>query len=223
LGMLYDRQGKPDKAFRATLAIEPGNIKAHRFLAKVLAAQGKADAAVYHYTELLRLQPTDADVHYNLGIALENQGKLAQAAEQYSAALEINPEYANAHYNLANLMARQGRFNLAIEHYQNTLAIDPRHIQALSNLALVYASRKEHQKALSLLLQLAELQPCALSYKDLPIALFPLDSPVAGLTILSLSINPSSLSARRNLVRCKILVELSSLEKLWFSSIPAPE
>ena len=56
-------------------------------------------------------------------------------------------------------MAKQGRFNNAVEHYQKTLSIDPDHTQALNNLAFVHASRKEYQKALSVLLKLAALQP----------------------------------------------------------------
>src|SRR5207249_4350464 len=57
--------------FEHALAVTSDNWMAHNNLGGVLSSEGRAEEAIRHFTEVLRIRPEYADAHYNMGIALE--------------------------------------------------------------------------------------------------------------------------------------------------------
>jgi len=62
--------------------------------------EGTLEAAVYFFTEVLRLMPNSVTDHNALGRVLERQGKMEEAIHQYTEALRLDPHYPQAHKNL---------------------------------------------------------------------------------------------------------------------------
>jgi len=111
--------------FKHTLCVAPDNPAAHTNLGVALAAQGKIDKAIWHYSQALGIDHKSLEARINLGGALAGQGKFDEAIAQYEEALRIKPAFADAHYNMGNVLARYGRLAEAIAHYSEALRSDP--------------------------------------------------------------------------------------------------
>jgi tetratricopeptide (TPR) repeat protein len=105
---------------------------------------GRAQEAIGHYEEALRLQPDDSEAHYNLGVALEQGGKLDDAVGHFEQALRFKPD-AETHMNLGVVLWRTGRVQEAIEHFEQALRLKPDYAPAHNNLgvALLHAGRAQ--------------------------------------------------------------------------------
>ena len=90
--------------FRAALAIKPNDADAHRAFGLALAQQGKAEEAVQHLQEALRLEP-DEPTRLQLAGVLRGIGKLREAIAQYHQVLLKKPDSLDALNNLAWLLA----------------------------------------------------------------------------------------------------------------------
>ena len=71
-----------------------------------MAARGRIEEAITHYSVALRINPDNAKAHNALGNALVSQGKLEEAIAHYSAALRINANYTEARDNQRAAQAR---------------------------------------------------------------------------------------------------------------------
>jgi len=58
---------------------------------------GRADEAIAHFTEALRIDPDSATAHYNLGVVLAGRGEHEQAIVQ---TLRIDPAHPDARRKL---------------------------------------------------------------------------------------------------------------------------
>ena len=73
--------------------------------------------------------------------------------------LYIYPELPALHYNLGNLYRDNGQFGKAIVQYRESVVLKPDFIQAINNQAGLYIARADYSKALTLLKQIAAMQP----------------------------------------------------------------
>jgi tetratricopeptide (TPR) repeat protein/protocatechuate 3,4-dioxygenase beta subunit len=71
-----------------------------------LAAAGKFDEAMTHYSKLLADHPHDADVQNGFGTVLLRMGRKEEAAAHFREAIAINPNHADAKKNLDRAMER---------------------------------------------------------------------------------------------------------------------
>jgi len=124
------------------------NWLAYLKLGDVLAAQGKLDEAIKHYTEALRIEPDYPTVRNALGIALSRQGKLDEAVSHYTRALQVNPDLADVHNNLGYALTLQGKLDEAIAHFEETLRIRPDHAKAHNGLGVVLARQGKFDQAI---------------------------------------------------------------------------
>lgn len=133
--------------FKHALDVTVDNYLAHNSLGTVLAKEGKADEAITHFSEALRIKPNYAEAQYNIGLALAMQGKFEKAANHFSKAVLIRPEFANAHHDLGNALSALGNFEKAIIGFSKALLIQPNFAKAHHNLGLALVRLGKVEKA----------------------------------------------------------------------------
>jgi protein O-GlcNAc transferase len=126
------------------------NYLAHNNLGVALATQGKAEAAIEHYREALRIKPdydharsnlaetlraryeqavaanpTDATAHYDLAIVLRDGGHLREASERFEQAIELRPDYATARRDLGGVLVEMGQMQAAVQQYEAAIRLAP--------------------------------------------------------------------------------------------------
>ena len=126
------------------------------------------------WADTTKKNPTSALAFLNYGLELEAQLKYALAIENFNKSITLgtNNQIASLAYNnLANIYSNQKlsdyfNINLAVVYYEKAIASNANPYEkmiVMYNLAMVYASRKENQKALELLLLIKEM---AQQYSD---------------------------------------------------------
>ncbi len=115
------------------LAAAPGAM-AHASVATLLADQGRAQDAISHYEDALRINPRSGRIHISLGVELARQGRLAEAIAHDEEAVRLMPNAAVAYNNLGAALAAQGRTEEAIERYREALRRLPDYAEAHDNL-----------------------------------------------------------------------------------------
>ncbi|MEE8524900.1 MAG: tetratricopeptide repeat protein [Thermoanaerobaculia bacterium] len=140
-----------EKSFRAAIAVNPDNKRAHLNLGVVLAGRGELDAAEDSVREALRVSPDYYFAYLNLADIYERRGRIEDARRYYRRALEGDSANLKANFRLANLLMRGGDYDGAAGHYRKAVAVAPSFVQAryLEALALVASGRLvEARKAL---------------------------------------------------------------------------
>jgi tetratricopeptide (TPR) repeat protein len=120
-------------------AIDVPAVEVYRRFSRAvtLTGEGRYDAAVDEWKQVVELAPGDVKARSNLGLALAQQGKLDEALEQLRQALAQNPSYAAGHNNAALVLESLGRIDEAIAHWELALRLDPALSPARNNLARV--------------------------------------------------------------------------------------
>jgi protein O-GlcNAc transferase len=111
--------------YRASLQLEPANVRAYNNLGQVLMLAHDLPGAQDSYERAIALDATYAIAHNNLGIVHHNRGAFATAIACYERALKLNPTFAQAHYNCGNSLLRLRRASEALEHFDRSLALQP--------------------------------------------------------------------------------------------------
>jgi SAM-dependent methyltransferase len=89
--------------------------------------EGRLDAAIEGYRQVLRRAPDFPEAHNNLGVALKAAGRAEQAAASYRKALRLRPGYAAAHANLASALTERGQTQEALKHAIEAVNLAPGH------------------------------------------------------------------------------------------------
>ncbi|MCX5703807.1 MAG: tetratricopeptide repeat protein, partial [Candidatus Omnitrophica bacterium] len=157
IGMLYEAQGRMDKAldrFRLALRIDSGLVFTHFNIARVYLARADYDSAAIEIAGSLTAVPADigrdkqrlgiianflkekkniscSPTFYNdLGVKFANAGSLDEAINAFTRALDLASEYADAHFNLGLAYWKRGLRREAIREFKTTLKIDRNHLRA---------------------------------------------------------------------------------------------
>ena len=69
---------------------------------------GRANEAIAHFSEAVRLDPQMAEAENNWAYVLTTQGRLREAADHYGAALRIKPDLLEARLNMARIHEQLG-------------------------------------------------------------------------------------------------------------------
>ncbi len=116
--------------WRENVSKNPKAWVAHDNLGTILVRLGKAEEAIRHWEQALRIKPNDAMAHYNLGLALLRTGKAQEAIEHFDQALQLKPDDAETHCHWGVALAQLGRMPEAIRHYEQALRIKPDYAEA---------------------------------------------------------------------------------------------
>jgi Tfp pilus assembly protein PilF len=128
LGMVLDRQGKPDEArqhFADAVRLSPGFAEGRINLANALAASGAFAEAVPHFQAAIVLKPELAEPQVGLGAALLRENKPSDAIPHYREALRLDPRLAEAHNGLGGALAMEGKPDEALTEYREALRLKP--------------------------------------------------------------------------------------------------
>jgi len=121
-------------AYTRVLESDPGNPLRHDAVAMLYLQDGRAQEALTHFRESLRLNDDSAPTHYNLGLALSMLRQYPDAMREYEAAVRLDPNHADAHNNLGAMLHVAGRFDEAETHYRRALELRPDNVEARANL-----------------------------------------------------------------------------------------
>lgn len=100
--------------------------------ARLLQQQGKTDAAITLYQQLIKQHPAQPEAYNNLASLLAKNGDLAGAQKLLEQAMKTNTSYAAVYENLSSLYVEQAR-----DAYGKALRLD----QGKKNLTLAEVSK----------------------------------------------------------------------------------
>lgn len=118
LGVLLDRDGKPEAALRylrKAMVLDPEDAFAHHVAGLAQLHRGAREEAVATLERAAALDPTSAEILQNLTVAYEAADDLAGAEEAARRAVEVAPERGVLHLNLGLVLWRRGKLPEAAE------------------------------------------------------------------------------------------------------------
>jgi len=146
----YDRLGQSQKALKDyTSAIDTkptGQYYANR--GTVYRQLAQYDNAKSDFNNALALCPNQADFLRNRALLYIDLGQYEDAMSDLDGALTARPKFADAFGTRASLFLEQGKYAQALDDLKTCLTLDPVHILAHAVTALVYASKRDRDKAM---------------------------------------------------------------------------
>jgi protein O-mannosyl-transferase len=129
--------------FHHALAVTENNFVAHDNLGTELEVQGRADEALWHFREALRIQPGDPTTINNLAVAsylkgeqLYNSGRPDEALPYLREALRYHPANAAGHNYVGQILTTHGQLPEAIAEFRAVIASDPTNTAAQMGLGI---------------------------------------------------------------------------------------
>jgi len=168
-----------ERLFGDTLAKNPNATKAHLEVGNALVKRGRLDAAVFHFTEAVRLKPRFVEARCNLANTLAQLGRADEAIAHFQEAIRLRPNTAELHYNFGLALVALQRLDEAIPQFRRALELKPDFAAARANLvaahynhALALARRGQLDGAIAHFTEAVRLDPSnALAHNNLGIAL----------------------------------------------------
>jgi predicted Zn-dependent protease len=128
-------------------------------LGRVLAAEGKTDAAIAELQAGIKLSPGDDAVMRDLAELYTTAGKNALAEAAYRTLLVAHPNEAELHRRLGQALLRQKKFPEAEPEFIRALKLQPDLGVAYGDLAFVAGENKEYPLVIRALDARAKLLP----------------------------------------------------------------
>src|SRR5687767_2009146 len=141
------RLAEAESAYRAALAIAPGDPAVTHNLGVAIAAQGRHRDAIGCFEAALAADPDFVSAHYNKAVALMALGEAQGAIKSFSRAAALEPQHYEAHRALGFLWLSQGERGRALDHFARTYELrrgDDRTTIALKSLTTTARHKLEH-------------------------------------------------------------------------------
>lgn len=141
------RSAEAERAYRAALAIAPGDPAVTHNLGVTIAAQGRHREAIGCFEAALRADPTYVSAHYNRAVALLRLDDTQEAIKAFSRAAQLEPQHYEAHRVLGFLWLAQGERGRALDHFACTYELrrgDDRTTIAQNSLTTATRQKLEH-------------------------------------------------------------------------------
>jgi len=145
------RTGQLDKAVKAgqeALARFPKNKAIHMDLADILANQGQASPAIYHYEKVNQINPKSSRAIFLKGTVLEEQGKWDQAKNMYLQSVKIEHNNPLGQFYLGRALLQNNELVEAEKRFQMAVILKPNLLEARKHLAWVYERLGKTEEAL---------------------------------------------------------------------------
>jgi tetratricopeptide (TPR) repeat protein len=141
------RSAEAESAYRAALAMVPGDPAVTHNLGVAIAAQGRHRDALGCFEEALRADPGFVSAHHNRGVALIALGQTQEAIKAFARAATLEPQHYEAHRALGFLWLSQGERGRALDHLARTYELrrgDDRTTIARKSLTMATRHKLEH-------------------------------------------------------------------------------
>jgi tetratricopeptide (TPR) repeat protein len=148
--------------FREALAIDPESADAHQALGTLLEEQGRADEALEHYTEAMRLGLQNVPAGLHTAVLLRAAGRSQEAAALLAATAASAPDSAAVQAELASALEEAGQLDAALAAYDRWSSLEPdprRRALALFHRSSIEAAQGSGAEAEASLRQALELDP----------------------------------------------------------------
>ena len=148
--MAHLQAGRPaqaERAYRAALAIAPGDPAVTHNLGVTIAAQGRHGDAIACFEAALRADPTYVSAHYNRAVALLRLADTAEAIKAFTRVAQLEPQHYESHRILGFLWLAMGERGRALDHFARTYELrrgDDRTAMALKSLTTATRQKLEH-------------------------------------------------------------------------------
>jgi len=137
--------------------VAPDSLWLHLAAGEANESQGRADAAIQEYEEVLALQPDRSGVHYRIGRTLLARAKQstddtvseAEALKEFERELQLDPTNANAAYEAGEIHRKSARFDKALEMFSQAVKYYPDFEEALLGLGRALLSSGKAEQALA--------------------------------------------------------------------------
>ena len=148
-----------EEYLRKLVVAQPGNAAAHVQLGRVLAAEGKNDAAVIELEAGVKLAPADASVQRDLADIYLAAGKNEQADAAYRALLSSHANDAELHRSFGQALLREKKFSDAQQEFLDAVKLKPELGEAYGDLAFAASENKNYPLVIKALDARAKLLP----------------------------------------------------------------
>ena len=101
---------------------------------------GNYDAAIYDYSELIRLNPKFGNAYHGRGLSYYAAADYKKAIADYTQAILLNPNYVAAYNNRGITFAKIKSYEQAISDYDQAIRIDSTYANAYYNRGIVRAA-----------------------------------------------------------------------------------
>jgi tetratricopeptide (TPR) repeat protein len=137
--------------------VAPDSLWLHLAAGEAYEGQGRLDAAIREYKEVLTLQPNRPGVHYRIGRALLARAKQStddkasepEALKEFEEELRLDPTNSNAAYEAGEIHRKSARFDRAAELFSQAVKYYPDFVEALVALGRTLVSLGKAEQALA--------------------------------------------------------------------------
>jgi tetratricopeptide (TPR) repeat protein len=133
-----------EEYLRRLVAAQPESAAAHVQLGRVLAAEGKNDAAVPELEAGVKLAPADVSAQRGLADTYLAAGKNEQADAAYRALLAVHASDAELHRSFGQALLREKKFPDAQQEFLAALKLKPDFGDAYGDLAFAASENKNY-------------------------------------------------------------------------------
>jgi len=155
-----------EEYLRKVVAAHPEQATAHIQLGRVLAAEGKNDAAIGELEAGVKLAPADLEAQRDLAEVYAAAGKNEQAESAYRALIAAHPEDAELHRGLGQVLLREEKSPQAEQEFLTAIKLKPNLGEAYGDLAFAASQNKNYALTIKALDARAKLLP------EIPITYF---------------------------------------------------
>jgi len=137
--------------------VAPDSLWLHLAAGEAYESQGRLDAAIREYKEVLSIQTNRPGVHYRIGRALLERAKQStddavsepEALREFEQELRLDPTSANAAYEAGEIHRKSARFDRAAELFSQAVKYYPDFVEALIALGRTLVSLGKAEQALA--------------------------------------------------------------------------
>ena len=143
------RQEEAERLYRQILAAAPSDFTAHYMLGAMRYSQGRADEALFHLGEALKVNSAAPAALILYGLLLQKNGRFDDALSAYDRALDVDAGLVEALVNRGNVLSDMGRYPEALVSYDKALKLRPGFVPTLYNRGNAYRGQGRVAEALA--------------------------------------------------------------------------
>lgn len=141
LGLTHWGKGDHDSALKylqRAIEVNPKNIRAQVFMARILEEQKEFEQAIRIYENVIQQSPNTPSPYNHLAVLYGNQGKLGKAILLLEKAVGLDPEFGLAYFNLGVFQYQAGELENSLAAHQKAVEVEANNSQFHYQLGLFY-------------------------------------------------------------------------------------